>query len=130
MPVDREELAYEYASRYGHPAMTVLVPPRPRGEARRVHIRRGQPLPDLTKKITRPSRWGNPYTVAEYGQAGAVERHRTWLAGEGPWVIGRYDRARVLYELRDLVGYDLACACEPGTPCHGDTLLALLCGNA
>jgi hypothetical protein len=110
--------------------MCVRTEFRPRGEAKRVQVRRGQPLPALTKKITRPSRWGNPFTVAEHGQAAAVERHRAWLAGEGPWVIRvgnvAYDRARVLVEVADLGGYDLACACDLGTPCHGDTLLALL----
>lgn len=124
--IDSRELAEQYFARYGHPSMSAPAETRPWTEAKRVQILRGQMLPVLTKKIGRPSRWGNPFTVAEYGQAGAVERHRDWLAGEGPWVIGRYDRARVLYELRDLGGYDLACACEPGEPCHGDTLLALL----
>lgn len=124
--IDRDELAAQYFARYGHPSLCHRPEPRPRVEAKRVQLRRGQPLPGLTKKITRPSRWGNPFTVAEYGQAGAVERYRAWLSGEGPWVIGRYDRARVLYDLRDLGGYDLACACDPGEPCHGDTLLALL----
>jgi hypothetical protein len=130
--IDQYELATEYAARYGHPSMSWRPDPRPREEAKRVQVLRGQRLPALTKKITRPSRWGNPFLVAEHGQAGAVERHRAWLAGEGPWVIRvgtvAYDRARVLYEVRDLAGLDLACACEPGAPCHGDALLALLAG--
>ena len=128
--IDRNELAAEYAARYGHPSLSWRPDPRPRGEAKRVQVLRGQPLPALTKKITRPSRWGNPFTVADHGQAGAVERHRAWLDGEGPYVIRvgtvAYDRARVLYELADLAGYDLACACEPGAPCHGNNLLTLL----
>ncbi|MCM3886120.1 DUF4326 domain-containing protein [Frankia sp. R82] len=124
--IEHHELATEYFTRYGHPGLAALESPRPWTEAKRVQLRRGQPLPALTKKITRPSRWGNPFTVAEHGQAGAVERHRDWLNGEGPWLIGRYDRARVLIDLPDLGGYDLACACELGQPCHGNTLLALL----
>ncbi|MEX5632143.1 DUF4326 domain-containing protein [Parafrankia sp. FMc2] len=136
--IDSRELAEQYFARYGHPSLCHRPGPRPPAEAKRVQLRRGQTLPALTKKIVRPSRWGNPFTVAEYGQAGAVERHRNWLSGEGPWVMrtphplhpdcytATYDRARVLYELRELGGYDLACACEPGEPCHGDTLLSLL----
>ncbi len=136
--IDSRELAEQYFTRYGHPSMCVPAESRPWTEAMRVQLRRGQVLPPLTKKITRPSRWGNPFTVTEYGHAGAVERHRDWLSGEGPWVIrtphpldpdrytATYDRARVLYELSALGGYDLACACKPEQPCHGDTLLALL----
>lgn len=64
--------------------------------------------------VGRPSRWGNPYRNAEYGQARAVALYRQHLA-EHPSLV---DAAR-----RELAGYDLACWCPPDQPCRADVLL-------
>lgn len=82
--------------------------------------------------VTRPGRWGNPYRIGDPGVPDdhtAVALHRAWLEGEGPDRITTgartYDRAWQLAHLPELAGHDLACACEPGRPCHADTLIRL-----
>lgn len=130
--IDPNELAAEYGARHGHPRMcTPPSAPHPLAEARRIQVRRGQQLPKTAKKVTRPSRWGNPFAVAEHGHVGAVNAYRAWLDGEGPWLIRQggavYDRARVLMEASfELAGWDLACACDPGDACHADVLLEVV----
>jgi hypothetical protein len=90
------------------------------------------------KRVTRPGKWGNPFTIeaiartyhldSEAAQAKAVE-----LCGE--WLRGRLDRrlspgdAPSLAEIRkELMGYNLACWCKPGTPCHTEVLIELANG--
>ena|ERR1700761_944153 len=72
--------------------------------------------------VARPSRWGNPYRIAEYGRAAAIalfERDLACADGTG-------------FEF--LRGKNLACWCAPGDLCHADTLLARVnredCGDA
>jgi hypothetical protein len=66
--------------------------------------------------VGRPSRWGNPFPVAEHGPAAAVELYRVWLL----------DRPAVLAAARaELAGRSLACWCPPGAPCHAEVLLDL-----
>lgn len=79
------------------------------------------PLPPGAKLVARPSRWGNPYTVARYGQLGAVVRHSIALH------IGLL-RVTVDDVVRELAGNDLVCYCPLGQPCHGDVLLAVANG--
>jgi hypothetical protein len=71
-------------------------------------------MPDNTVSVCRPGKWGNPYSVAEYGRAMAFSNYRGWL--RGMVAIG----ARDLSELR---GKNLACFCKLGDPCHADFLL-------
>lgn len=97
---------------------------------------RGWRLPEGAKIVDRTSHFGNPHTIADaiaegfaYPQLAVVELHAAWLDGEGPPVFvvknRRFDRNWVLNHLHLLRGRDLVCPCEPGTPCHGDTLLQL-----
>jgi Domain of unknown function (DUF4326) len=80
-------------------------------------------LPPNTKPVDRTTKYGNPFRKGPDGsQVEVVAKHRAWLDGEGPDVIGRWDRRVVLAEIPELVGKDLACHCSP-EPCHGDTLL-------
>jgi hypothetical protein len=62
-------------------------------------------MPANTVSVTRPGKWRNPFTVAEYGRASAIEKYRKTLA------------ARDLSELR---GKNLACYCPLDQPCHAD----------
>jgi hypothetical protein len=71
--------------------------------------------------VSRPSRWGNPYTVAEYGRKQAVALYRQRLA-EHPELA---EAAR-----RELAGKDLACWCDPDELCHADVLLEVANGEA
>ena len=87
------------------------------------------------KRITRPGKWGNPFTIEDtaeaYGldpdaaQAKAVELCRQWLRGTLDKKLSPGappSRAEIRAEL---AGHNLACWCKPGTPCHADTLIAL-----
>jgi len=66
--------------------------------------------------VARPTRWGNPYRIAEFGSKQAVALFAQSLEREdGP--ISRTD-------LRFLRGKNLACWCAPDQLCHADILLA------
>ena len=64
--------------------------------------------------VTRPGKWGNPFSIAEFGFDKALEFYRRWLDLEV--TAGHLD-------LEELHGKDLMCWCKPGAPCHGDILL-------
>lgn len=87
------------------------------------------------KLITRPGKWGNPFTIEEtaarYGldkdaaQAKAVALCEQWLRGRldptlSPGPAPERDLIRA-----ELGGHNLACWCRPGSPCHGDVLIDL-----
>ena len=90
---------------------------------------RFDPNPPGVKRVTRPSRWGNPHPVESIahrwcGQCGephtateAVDRYRRDA-------VARTDLAEWLAPLADAVG--LACTCPLDQPCHADVLLELL----
>jgi hypothetical protein len=67
-------------------------------------------MPPNTLSVTRPGKWGNPYTVEEYGREQAIRLYREWLIGK---------------DLSELRGKDLACYCSLDQPCHADILLEL-----
>ena len=67
-------------------------------------------MPANAVSVTRPGKWGNPYTVEEYGREQAIRLYREWLIGK---------------DLSELRGKDLACYCVLGEPCHADVLLEL-----
>lgn len=78
--------------------------------------RKGWRMPPNTVKVARPTKWGNRFTVAEYGRDLAVANHRRHIAGM------MAIRALDLSELR---GKNLACFCKLGEACHADTLLEI-----
>ena len=71
--------------------------------------------PPNGKRVMRPSRWGNPFTIkAEGSAAAAVARFRQHLTDHPELVeLGR----------RELRGFDLGCTCPLGEPCHADVWL-------
>ncbi len=91
--------------------------------------------------VSRPSRFGNPFTIkdaidAEWSNphSACASMYGEWLrvGTEGGWFnetyrIGRqtFDRQRVLADLHELRGKDLACWCALDKPCHADELLKL-----
>ena len=95
--------------------------------------RKGWRMPDNTVNVARPSKWGNPFSVAPTMTPGAkvcgrmyiavptvedaVDCYRIWLA-ENPQ--GREVATEAAIELR---GKHLACWCKPGELCHADVLL-------
>ena len=86
---------------------------------KRIYFNRykGEKLPEGAKLVTRPSRWGNPFKVSEYGRAEALRLYEKWLL----------DKMKDNPDyLKPIEGKDLACSCLPGEPCHGDTLIKYL----
>jgi hypothetical protein len=84
----------------------------------RVQLRRtrGWRKPDNTVVVSRPSRWGNPYTVADYGRDEAIRLYAERLR----------QNPRLVEEVRrELRGRNLACWCAPDLACHADVLLAV-----
>lgn len=69
--------------------------------------------------VGRPSQWGNPFTVAEYGRTAAIAAYARWLLDQ-PMLLAQ------LPSLRDRV---LACWCAP-LPCHADVLVWLANGDS
>lgn len=91
-------------------------------------------MPENTVKVCRPSKYGNPFHVADVmehhdgdklaAQADCVRSYRRWIeegitsfCADGPPSIGEIRR--------DLAGKNLACWCKAGTPCHAEVLLDL-----
>jgi Domain of unknown function (DUF4326) len=84
---------------------------------RRVQLRRskGWRKPPNTVVVSRPSKWGNPYRVADYGRPEAVRLY---------WEHLRQHPELVAAARRELRGKHLACWCGPGAECHADLLMA------
>lgn len=105
---------------------------------------KGWRLPENTVIVSRPSRFGNPFTIAGAIEAEwtnpysvCAENYGEWLrvGTAGGWFnetyrIGKqvFDRRRVLADLHLLRGKDLACTCPLDKPCHADVLLKLANG--
>lgn len=112
--------------------------------------KRGWKKPPGCVVVSRPSKFGNPFTVAGAREAGYGARHnpdgsrasaeqsdmmlaewavtlfRQWLAGRD--LAGQHNPARrknLLDALPSLRGQDLACWCKIGAPCHADVLIEL-----
>lgn len=65
--------------------------------------------------VARPSRWGNPYSIEEYGREKAIEMYERWLLAND----------ELLAQLPGLRGKRLACYCKLDEPCHADVLARL-----
>jgi Domain of unknown function (DUF4326) len=66
---------------------------------------------------TRPGKWGNPFTVEEYGREAAIQHYKDWLAKKDATELREY--------LAPLRGKNLACWCRLDEACHADVLLEL-----
>lgn len=106
----------------------------------RIQLRRtkGWRKPQGAIFVARPSKWGNPFTVAdaidaEYSnpRRACVSHYRAWMEGCDQYSdelrsAGRYyDRRVTLALLDELRGHDLACWCPLDQPCHADVLIEL-----
>ena len=61
--------------------------------------------------VARPSKWGNPFTVATSGRVPAILRFACEVAP--------------LLDVTPLTEKNLACWCKPNEECHADVLLDL-----
>ena len=89
-------------------------------------------VPAGAARITRGTRWGNPFPVAIYGRDRALDLYRGWLGGDQAAIdevrtagcrLRLYGPALLTAARTDLAGSDLACWCPLDEPCHGDILL-------
>lgn len=108
----------------------------------RVRLRRskGWRKPAGAVVVSRPSKWGNPYALADYvadwPDASEAERRRMAVSDFRGLVDGRWEDGPdgpVAYPSRDeivaeLAGRDLCCWCPADEPCHADVLLELANG--
>ena len=86
---------------------------------------KGWRMPPNTVYVGRPSRWGNPYTVAGYCVSGA-----SWTSTQARQAcVDRFEdemnawtRGAVQHHL---AGKNLACWCPLSQPCHADVLLRI-----
>lgn len=102
---------------------------------RRIQRKRikGWKMPPNTVYVGRPTKWGNPWTVEKYWDAGysgseqtaaqhCVDAFRAWLEGRDHWAHGELKPIPDLAELR---GKNLACWCPLDQPCPADVLIKL-----
>src|SRR4051794_39851631 len=92
-------------------------------------------VPVGAMRITRPTRWSNPYPLDRYSRFEALTLYRGWLLGD-PDAIVKARTAGCRLRLngsdlvdaarRELAGHDLACWCALELPCHGDLLLSVV----
>lgn len=77
---------------------------------------RGWRMPPNAVIVSRPTKWGNPFSLMHYGRERAMELYRRHaereLASDPHW-------------LDALRGKDLVCWCKEGDACHADILLEL-----
>jgi len=69
--------------------------------------------------VGRGSKWGNPFTVEEYGREKAVEMFRDYIENQNS------PHGFEPHEIEELRGKNLACWCKDGTPCHAEVLLEI-----
>lgn len=106
----------------------------------RIRRTKGWRKPEGAVVVSRPSKWGNPFTVKACIESGfamcesdarrvCVDAFRDWLTGDD-WAAG----SGLAWEMRlasykaaipELAGRDLACWCPLDQPCHADVLLEL-----
>ena len=79
--------------------------------------------PPNGRRVTRPSRWGNPFRVGVEAAhaAEAVAMFREHLQ-QHPDLIA--------LAMRELAGFDLGCTCSLDQPCHADVWLEVLGATA
>jgi hypothetical protein len=113
----------------------------------RIQLRRtkGWRMPANTVVVSRPSAFGNPWTIAAAREAGysaddaqlrawCVSLFREWL-GDNPRSLtrmlkdGEELKRRLVRRLPELRGKNLACWCPLDQPCHADVLLELANGR-
>jgi len=107
--------------------MTHLVRAMSTSMPQRIQRRRtkGWKMPEGTVYVGRPSLFGNPFTVEDWGREGSIEVFRLYLQKH------HAGRAMATFVKTHLQGKDLACWCplvdKNGkiVPCHADVLLEI-----
>lgn len=108
---------------------------------------KGWKMPPNTVAVSRPGKFGNPFTVKDAVEAGFLDSlnhpnanafladcFRDWLVGSDHrdwWQGPRSDahKASIRAGIPSLRGKNLACWCALDKPCHADVLLELANGS-
>lgn len=97
------------------------------GETKPKRIQRkrtkGWKMPEGAIYVGRPSLYGNPFRVEDWGAKGAIEAFRLYCEHH---YAGKALATFVQINMR---GKDLACWCKPSESCHADVLLELANGD-
>jgi hypothetical protein len=105
-----------------------------RSRAKGSHLRAPNSLPIVT--VSRPSKWGNPFSASLASARSADDKRRLRAASVVKFksaLIGAGRRVlpfTVADVRRELVGKNLACWCPLDEPCHADLLLRLANASA
>jgi hypothetical protein len=98
--------------------------------------KKGSRLPAGAVVVSRPSKWGNPFSVAKQAGGGwariASYGSMGQFAAPGPaaalyrwWLQHTAEGQELLAKLPELRGKQLACWCPLDQPCHADVLAEL-----
>lgn len=88
--------------------------------------RKGWRMPPNTVKVSRPTKWGNPFRVTEdRTEAECAIAFSTWLRVASAHAVMPERRKWMLDHLHELRGKNLACWCRAGAFCHADVLLEI-----
>jgi hypothetical protein len=79
----------------------------------KVYNKRDKDIPKDAVYVGRPSKWGNPFYVEEYGRDLAIQYYRDYLVSSG-----------LINHVSELKGKSLVCYCAPQA-CHADVLMEL-----
>lgn len=97
---------------------------------KRIQLRRskGWRKPEGAVVVSRPTAFGNPFSIAIHGRERAVELYRELVVGTRS-MMGERLRGEVAFpaafDIDHLRGKDLACWCPQDQPCHADVLLEI-----
>lgn len=82
---------------------------------------KGFKLPPNTVCVTRGTKWGNPYTVAEMGS------HEDAVCKFEEMLVEGFEDSYPMDDeiIRELKGKNLACFCPLDKKCHADILLEI-----
>jgi hypothetical protein len=91
------------------------------------------------KRVTRPGPWGNPFTIDDVAKRYGLDHDAAQVKAValcGEWLRGTLDPKLSPHEppsreaiRAELKGFNLACWCKPGTPCHSEVLIELANGS-
>ena len=79
---------------------------------------KGWRKPENVIYVGRPTRWGNPYSVEEFGREEAIRLFRTLFQQTS-------DVKYPVDSVMELRGKDLGCWCPLDKNCHADVLLEI-----
>ena len=80
---------------------------------------KGWRMPPNTVYVGRPSKWGNYFSVEDYGRNKAVQMFRDYIGHPNSPHGFEPD------DIEQLRGKNLCCWCSLDQPCHADVLLRL-----